>query len=156
MSHFDLVWDRYIADTLKATARLKSGWSTPTCWLRTSTIELAKLLISTRVNSSVFSQRNSLHLSSKKKVELVVTNGNQIVCVPAHPDVHLLTPCNREEADSRMMLHVAHVAQHEHHQILVNTVDTDFVVLVVMVAATLPAGIYLFELEKIGLDQRSP
>ena len=60
--------------------------------------------------------------------------------MPAHPDVHLLTPCNREEADSRMMLHVAHVAQHDHHQVWVNTVDTDVVLLAMMVAATVPAG----------------
>ena len=38
-----------------------------------------------------------------------------------------------------MMLHVAHATQHGHHQILVRTVDTDVVVLAVMVAETLPA-----------------
>ena len=38
-----------------------------------------------------------------------------------------------------MMLHVAHAAQHGHHQILVHTVDTDVVVLAVMVDETLPA-----------------
>ena len=37
-----------------------------------------------------------------------------------------------------MMLHVA--AQQDRHQILVHTVDTDAVVLAVMVAATLTAG----------------
>ena len=61
--------------------------------------------------------------------------------MPAHLDVHLLTLCNCEEADSRMMLHVAHIAQHDHHQIFENSVDTDVVVLAVMVTATLPAGI---------------
>ncbi len=39
-----------------------------------------------------------------------------------------------------MMLHIAHAAQCDYHQILVRTVDTDVVVLAVMVAATLPAG----------------
>jgi hypothetical protein len=33
-----------------------------------------------------------------------------------------------------------HAAQHDYHQTLVCTVDTDVVVLAVMVAATLPAG----------------
>ena len=61
--------------------------------------------------------------------------------MPAQPDVHLLAPCNHEEADSRRCWHVAHAVQHDHHQILVNTVDTNVdVVLAVMVAATLPAG----------------
>ena len=69
----------------------------------------------------------------------MVTDGNQVVCVPPQQDAHLLAPCNHEEADSRMMLHVAHAAQHDHHHILVCTVDTDVVVLAVMVAETLPA-----------------
>ena len=37
------------------------------------------------------------------------------------------------------MLYVVHAAQHGHHKILVCTVDTDVVVLAVMVAETLPA-----------------
>ena len=69
--------------------------------------------------------------------ELVVTEGDQILCEPPQEDTHLIAPCNHEEADSRMMLHVAHAAQHGHHQILVRTVDTDVVVLAVMVSATL-------------------
>ena len=54
-------------------------------------------------------------------------------------DAHLIGPCSIEEADSHMMLHVAHATQHGYHQILVRTVDTDVVVLAVMVAETLPA-----------------
>ena len=57
--------------------------------------------------------------------------------MPAQQDTHLLAPCKHEEADSRMMLHVQYAAQHGHHQILVHTVDTDVVVLAVMVAEKL-------------------
>ncbi|KAG0725202.1 hypothetical protein GWK47_039077 [Chionoecetes opilio] len=46
----------------------------------------------------------------------------------------------QKEGDTRMMLHVAHAAQHGHHQIQVRTVDTDVVVLAVMVVQKLPAG----------------
>ena len=45
--------------------------------------------------------------SVKHQKELVVTDGMQVLCVPAQQDVHLLAPCSHEEADSRMMLHVA-------------------------------------------------
>ena len=38
-----------------------------------------------------------------------------------------------------MMLHVAHAAQHGHQRIVLRTVDTDVVVLAVMVSQTLPA-----------------
>ena len=71
--------------------------------------------------------------------ELVVTDRVQVLCVQQQQDTHLIGPCSIEEADSHMMLHVAHATQHGHHQILVRTVDTDVVVLAVMVAETLPA-----------------
>ena len=71
---------------------------------------------------------------------LVVTDGELVICVPQHEDVKSLAPCNQEKADTRMMLHIAHAAQHGHHQIQVRTVDTDVVVLAVMVVQKLPAG----------------
>ena len=68
--------------------------------------------------------------SVKHQKELVVTDRMQVLCMPAQQDTHLLAPCSHEEADSRMMLHIQHAAQHGHHQnILVRTVDTDVVVL---------------------------
>ena len=72
--------------------------------------------------------------------ELVVTDGDQVLCVPPQQNTLSLAPCSHEEADSRMMLHVAHAVQHVHHRILVRTVDTDVVVLAVMIAETLPVG----------------
>ncbi len=73
--------------------------------------------------------------------ELVVTDGEQVLSVPSQNDLHLLSPCTHEEADSRMMLHVAHAAQQGHQGILICTVDTDVVVLAVMVShPTLPAS----------------
>ena len=68
----------------------------------------------------------------------MVTDGEQVICVPQQEDVNSLAPCNQEEADTRTMLHVAHAAQHGHHQIHVRTVDTD--VVVVMVVQKLPTG----------------
>jgi len=39
---------------------------------------------------------------------------------------------------TRIMLHVTHVANHDHRRIQVRTVDTDVVVLAVMATQTLP------------------
>ena len=69
-------------------------------------------------------------------------------------DVNSLAPCNQEEADTRMMLHVAHAAQHGHHQIQVRTVDTDVVVLTVMVVQKLPAGDELWVAYGTGKNYR--
>ena len=59
-------------------------------------------------------------------------------------DFHTLPPGSHEEADSRMLLHVTHAAQHGHHQIHIFTVDTDVVVLAVFAINHLPAGCELW------------
>ena len=48
-----------------------------------------------------------------------------------------LSPCNHEEADSRMILHAAHTAHNGHKKILIRTVDTDVVALAVALVRTL-------------------
>ncbi|KAK3852019.1 hypothetical protein Pcinc_041376 [Petrolisthes cinctipes] len=70
--------------------------------------------------------------------ELVVTDGEAVICLPRQEDESSLAPCCQEEADTYIMLHVAHAAVHDHRQIQVQTVDTDVVVLAVMVAQALP------------------
>ena len=52
-------------------------------------------------------------------------------------------PFSNEEADSRMLLHVSHAAQHGHHQMPIRTVDTDGMVLVFAINH-LPAGCELW------------
>ncbi|KAG1649787.1 hypothetical protein GQR58_028625 [Nymphon striatum] len=109
----DLVWDSYVTDSLKSTARAKRGMgvrrrvvgsaTTPANWQNFLRSLLAKTL-------------RALHYNLES-----------------------LGPCNHEEADSRMFLHVAHASRHGHEKILVRTVDTDVVVLAVAVAQTLPA-----------------
>ena len=39
--------------------------------------------------------------------------------------------CNHEEADTRMLLHVAHATKHGHQKVSIRTVDTDVIVLAV-------------------------
>ena len=110
----------------------RKAWST-------HTRKLARLLRVDLNKKDLFSFLSKALVKSFKESnkELVVTDGVQVLCVPQQ-DAHLIGPCSLEEADSRMILYAAHAAQHGHHQILVRTVDTDVVVLPVMVAETLP------------------
>ncbi len=49
----------------------------------------------------LFSFRSTTLVDSfEVQKELVVTEGKQVICVPVQLDVHLLAPCNHEEADS--------------------------------------------------------
>ena len=61
----------------------------------------------------------------------------EVLSKPPLPDRSSIAPCTHEEADSRMLLHVAHAARNGHHKIMIQTVDTDVVVLPVAVAQTL-------------------
>ena len=133
VSRLDLVWDSYVVGTLKATARATRGKGVhqrvvdsapiPGNWQNFLRVDLNKKEL------FHFLSKALVESFKQDKKELVVTDGDQVLCVPPQQDVHLLAPCSHEEADSRMMLHVAHAAQHGHHQILVRTVDTDIVVL---------------------------
>ncbi|KAK3884949.1 hypothetical protein Pcinc_010792 [Petrolisthes cinctipes] len=51
--------------------------------------------------------------------ERVVTDGEAVICLPRQEDESSLAPCCQEETDTRIMLHVAHAAAHDHRQIQV-------------------------------------
>ena len=62
------------------------------------------------------------------------------LCLSTHLDVVLsnrpcdvtkLQPCNHSEADTRIVLHLAHAADQGHRKAFVRTVDSDIVVLAV-------------------------
>ena len=55
-------------------------------------------------------------------IHLIVSNSADI-------DDHLLSPCNQEEADTRIILHVADMARTGKKKIRMRTVDTDVVIL---------------------------
>ena len=42
-----------------------------------------------------------------------------------------INPCNHEEADTQMLLHVVHATAHGHQKVSIQTVDTDVIVLAV-------------------------
>ena len=138
VSRLTLVWDSYVTDSLKSTARAKCGkgvrWRViasapiPGNWQSFLHTDLNKKELFSFLSKALV---ESFTHNSK---ELVVTDGEEGLGVPSQCDVCSLAPCNHEEADSRMMLHIAHAAQHGHQKILVCTVDTDVVVLAVMVA----------------------
>ena len=63
----------------------------------------------------------------------MITGGESILSKPPLHDPDSLSPCNHDEADSRMLLHANHATLCGH---LIRTVDTDVVVLAVSVAET--------------------
>lgn len=62
--------------------------------------------------------------------EIVVTKNEKALSVTTR-DLDVLSPCNHEEGDTRILLHVADCARLGHRQIIIRTVDSDVVVIAV-------------------------
>ena len=136
----DLVWDSYKGDSLKANSQGKmwkggaQSATIPGNWQNFLREDLNKKELFSFLSKSLIQS----FIEATK--ELVVTDGEQVLYVPSQNDLHLLSPCSHEEADMHMLLHVAHAAQHGQQRIIIRTVDTDVVVLALMVSQTLPAN----------------
>ena len=141
VSRLEVVWDSYKVDSLKATARAKRGKGVHRCVVASAPIPVnCKDFLRVDLNKTkIFSFLSKTLIQSfeEDNKELVATDGEQVPCAPFQHETNLLAPCNHEEADSHMMLHVTHAARHGHQRILVRSVDTDVVVLAVMVAQKL-------------------
>jgi len=69
--------------------------------------------------------------------QVIVTNGKDVLCYPSTYTSEKLSPCSHEEADIRMMVHIADAVDKGHNSIMIRTVDTDVVVLAVAAVHTL-------------------
>ena len=139
----DFVWDVYLNDSLKGTERLKRGQSIrrqvvgtgviPGNWQNFLRVDSNKTELFSYLSQIVA----QMPLADDKQV--YVTNGEQVLFHPRKEDNAALNPCVHEEADTRMLLHVAHVARDGHSKILIWTVDTDVVAIAVRIFQLLEA-----------------
>ena len=63
---------------------------------------------------------------------VITTKGEQVLCSPLRFDTSSLTPCNHEEADTRIMVHAADASKAGHKSILIRTVDNDVVIICIL------------------------
>ena len=62
--------------------------------------------------------------------QVISTQGKSLVCSQHRENIADLSPCEQEEADTRILLHTQHVTKRGYNRvIIVRTVDTDIVVL---------------------------
>lgn len=141
VSRLDLIWDTYLADSLKGSTRAKrgqgvrrrvvAGASIPGNWQHFLRVDSNKTELFKFLSTAL------LEWFDQEDKQLVITDGEAVLSKPLLPDLTSLDPCNHEEADSRMLLHASHAAKHGHHSIVIRTVDTDVVVLAVSVVQEL-------------------
>ena len=128
-----MVFDVYIEQSIKSATRSKKG--------QTKRIKVAKgtaLLRNWKSFRHVDGNKTELfHLLAEKVVtetgfqELVITRGNQVLSNSSELNKTQLAPCNHEEADTRIFVHVKNLASQDHEVIAVVKVDTDIVVIAI-------------------------
>ena len=136
----DIIWDTYKDDSLKSCTRDKRGSGArrhvalsvkiPPNWksfllVNENKTELFRLLAEEVI---------AIHAQGK---EVYSTYGNDVLSNTDRTTMNGLQPCNHEEADSRIFLHV-HDAALQHHRVLIRSVDTDVFVLAVAQMQRIP------------------
>ena len=64
-------------------------------------------------------------------VDVIATHLEEVLSNNTNIDVSTIQPCNHEEADTRLLLHVLHASKNGFKKQLIVTVDTDVVVLAI-------------------------
>ena len=134
VQRIDVVWDMYIPNSLKATTREKRGTGVrrrvkadtriPGNWpefLRNDNnkVELFNFLA------------DELMSIGPEYGEVISTKGQNVLCNMSHEDLFNLSPCNQEEADTRLILHVSDAAKCGFTKAMIRTVDTDVVIIAI-------------------------
>ena len=129
----DFVWDTYKPDSLKTDTREKRGSGArrrvaptvkiPSNWKSFLRVDNNK----TELFGLLAQELGSIDAAGK---DVYSTVDNQVVSNTSRENLEGLQPCNHEEADTRIFLHVLDAAK-QHQRIMIRTVDTDVFVLAI-------------------------
>ncbi|KAG0717130.1 hypothetical protein GWK47_008210 [Chionoecetes opilio] len=132
VDRLDIVWDLYMADSLKADTRSKRGKgvrrrvepssAVPGNWQEFLRINDNKTELFPFLASNVADIDTSKHLITTQDYSVLCSN---------RQDVSALAPCTHEEADTRILLHLQDAVQQGYSKVSMRTVDTDVVVLAI-------------------------
>lgn len=137
----DVVWDRYLTNSLKSTTRQKRGQGNRVV-VQESTPVPPNWQSFLRVDENKTELYQFLAICIAALVipgkEVYSTYDTNVVC--AHEVVigPSLAPCDHEEADTRLLLHALHCANSGCQKVMIRSVDTDVLVLAVAAFPLLP------------------
>ena len=128
----DVVWDRYLSNSLKDCTRRKRGNGSrrrvqpdtkfPGNWAAFLRVDENK------VELFHFLAKQLITISNVRG-QVVTTKDESVLFNNERHDITNLAPCGHEEADTRLLLHVADAANQGFTKVMVRTVDTDVVVI---------------------------
>jgi len=156
VKRLDLIWDRYITDSLKSATRERRGHGSrrrvtssnrvPNNWQSFLRVDENKTEL------FQFLAQQSLSLSEDGK-EIYCTSGEQVLCAPPRIANTIIEPCTHEEADTRMVLHLYDAALSGHRSIMITASDTDVLVIILSNFHRIP-GSEIWMLFGVGKHQR--
>ena len=131
----DIVWDRYIQDSLKSTTRQKRGKGirrhvAPTTVLPKNWMEFLRA-DENKTELFKFLSQQMIQLPIEEGKEIYTTDEMGVLSTIPDADMANLAPCSHEEADTRLFLHAAHAVQKGYRKLCIRTGDTDVVVLAI-------------------------
>ena len=134
VERLDIVWDLYIADSLKTATRDKRGKGIRRRVASSSMIpsNWQSFLRNDENKTELFCflSEHTVSIISQDK-QIYSTLQNSVLCTSDTAEKNEIEPRSHEEADTRMVLQVSHAAANGHSKIMVRTGDTDVVVIVV-------------------------
>ena len=84
----------------------------------------------TRQNCTFLSQQ-AINLPIDERKEIYAIDGINVLTTTANALLTNLSPCLKEEADTRLLLHAADAVKKGHRKLCVRTVDTNIVVIAI-------------------------
>ena len=128
----DIVFDVYVQDSLKACTREKRGSGvrrkvvgsskTPKVW--------SSFLRDNNNKTELFKFLSEMIVAIETNGKVFVTHGENVLTNTNLEDTQLL-PCNHEEADTRMFVHIQHAVMNGCKDIVMYSTDTDIAVLAI-------------------------
>jgi hypothetical protein len=136
VTRVDAVWDTYPEDNLKTLTHHRRGVG-PRTRIGDGQTRIPKQYWNTGFLKNTDNKRELFPFLSAQLVKqdlggrLLLSTYKESVLSNKQHDVSGLQPCNHIEADTRILLHLAHAAQQRHQVALVRTVDSDVVILAI-------------------------
>ncbi|KAK3910810.1 putative 1-aminocyclopropane-1-carboxylate oxidase [Frankliniella fusca] len=148
VTRLDIVFDRYKDDSLKNCTRDKRGEGTKVKISLTAKVPKGweKFLRNSANKTALFNLlAESISDLATNGKQLYATKEEEVVSAPPHLENSSLSPCNHEEADTRLFVHVANAVQNGNTKVMIRTCDTDVLVLAISCLPKIP------ELEELWL-----
>ena len=129
----DLVWDRYLPNSLKRGTREARGAGTRrrVCDSAAIPSNWKSFLRSDENKQELFHYLANITATLQLANVVIISTVDVEVISSTHIDKEELTPCNHEEADTRIFVHARHASNHGLRKIMIRTVDTDVVILAI-------------------------